>query len=201
MTTGRHSSHARSPTTTSASLAAHAGHLPVGDPATARSRSAPIIDERQRDHIHELVTVLRPGRARGSSRAARTRGCSTARPCSPTCPTTRPAYREEVFGPVAPVIAFDSIDEAVRLAATARTGSSWGSSTGDVMSGLRSPTAIPVGIVHINDQTVNDEVVNPFGGVKETGGARLGGDACQPRAFTDHPVGHDAQHRSPDYPF
>jgi benzaldehyde dehydrogenase (NAD) len=50
--------------------------------------------------------------------------------------------------------------------------------TRDVMKGLALAERIPTGIVHINDQTVNDEAVAPFGGVLDSGtGARFGGTA------------------------
>ena len=43
-----------------------------------------------------------------------------------------------------------------------------------------------VGIVHINDQTVDDEAVAPFGGVKASGtGSRFGGAAVNIEAFTE----------------
>jgi benzaldehyde dehydrogenase (NAD) len=89
-----------------------------------------------------------------------------------------PAYAEEVFGPVAPVIRFSSVDEAVQLAADSPYGLSLGIFTKDVMKGLALAEQIPTGIVHINDQTVNDEAVAPFGGVLDSGtGARFGGTA------------------------
>ena len=51
--------------------------------------------------------------------------------------------------------------------------------------GLALAEQIPTGIVHINDQTVNDEAVAPFGGVLDSGtGARFGGQSNLD-AFTD----------------
>src|SRR5690606_2274679 len=96
-----------------------------------------------------------------------------------------PAYAEEVFGPVAPVIRFSTTEEAVRLAADTDYGLSLGILTRDAMRGLELAEQIPSGIVHINDQTVNDEAVAPFGGVLHSGtGARFGGQANLD-AFTD----------------
>ena len=101
-------------------------------------------------------------------------------------PTTAPAYTEEIFGPVAPVVRFDTMDEAVRLARETPYGLSLGILTRDVMRGLEIAERIPSGLVHINDQTVNDEANIPFGGVKESGtGGRLGGAAANLEAFTD----------------
>ena len=46
------------------------------------------------------------------------------------------------------------------------------------MRGLALAEQIPTGIVHINDQTVSDEAVAPFGGSLDSGnGARFGGTA------------------------
>ena len=54
--------------------------------------------------------------------------------------------------------------------------------------------------MHINDQTVGDEVTNPFGGVGETGGARLGGTAGNLETFTTTRW-VTLRSRLPDYPF
>ena len=54
------------------------------------------------------------------------------------------------------------------------------------MKGLDLAARIPSGIVHINDQTVNDEANTPFGGVGASGtGARFGGAAANIEAFTE----------------
>ena len=54
------------------------------------------------------------------------------------------------------------------------------------MRGLEIAERIPSGLVHINDQTVNDEATIPFGGVEDSGtGARLGGAQANLDAFTD----------------
>jgi benzaldehyde dehydrogenase (NAD) len=96
-----------------------------------------------------------------------------------------PAYAEEVFGPVAPVVRFGSLDEAAALAADSSYALSLSILTGDAMRGLALAERIPSGIVHINDQTVNDEAVAPFGGVLDSGtGARFGG-AGNLDAFTE----------------
>jgi benzaldehyde dehydrogenase (NAD) len=73
----------------------------------------------------------------------------------------------------------------VALATASPYGLSLGILTGDVMRGLDLAERIPTGLVHINDQTVNDEAVAPFGGVAASGtGARFGGGA-NIEAFTE----------------
>ena len=97
-----------------------------------------------------------------------------------------PAYAQEVFGPVAPVIRFGSVEEAVHLANDTEYGLSLGILTRDPLRGLEIAARIPSGIVHINDQTVSDEAVIPFGGVGASGtGSRFGGAAANIEAFTE----------------
>ena len=69
-----------------------------------------------------------------------------------------------------------SVEDAVRLAGESDYGLSLGIVTRDVMRGVEIADRIPTGIVHINDQTVNDEANAPFGGMAASGtGSRFGG--------------------------
>lgn len=96
-----------------------------------------------------------------------------------------PAYAAEVFGPVAPVRAFGSWEEAAALASASEYGLSLGVVTRDTARGLAFAERVPSGVAHINDQTIGDEAVAPFGGTGASGnGARFGGDA-NADAFTE----------------
>ena len=166
-------------------LAEHANRIPVGDPAGNNVGMGPIIDAKQRDNIHRIVTA---SVEQGATLAAG--GTYEGLFYRPTVltdvPLTAPAYAEEIFGPVAPVVAFADLDEAVRLANGTEYGLSLGILTKDVMKGLALAERIPSGLVHINDQTVNDEALIPFGGVGESGtGSRHGGTQANLDAFTD----------------
>jgi benzaldehyde dehydrogenase (NAD) len=166
-------------------LAARADRLPVGDPTTGTVALGPVIDRGQRDKIHELVTGTL---AEGARLAAG--GTFEDLYYRPTVladvPTSSPAYWQEIFGPVAPVVRFDTVEEAVALANDSDYGLSLGILTRDVMRGLEIAARIPSGLVHINDQTVNDEATVPFGGVLDSGtGSRQGGAQANLDAFTD----------------
>ncbi|TDC69395.1 aldehyde dehydrogenase family protein [Actinomadura sp. GC306] len=166
-------------------LAAKAGDLPVGDPAAAEVALGPVIDAGQRDRIHGMVTATVDQGAKLASG-----GTYEELFYRPTvladAPLTAPAFAEEVFGPVAPVTRVSSVDQAVELAAASEYGLSLGIITRDVMRGLAVAERIPTGIVHINDQTVNDEANAPFGGVRASGtGSRFGGAAANIEAFTE----------------
>ncbi|WFE98767.1 benzaldehyde dehydrogenase [Micromonospora sp. WMMD964] len=185
MTTGRHLVHESLAERYVERLAEKADHLPVGDPSKEQVALGPIIDERQRDKIHALVTASVDAGARLA--AGGTYEGLFYRPTvlADVTPTT-PAYAQEVFGPVAPVTTFADQDEAVELARQTEYGLSLGILGQDVTRAMALADRIPSGIVHINDQTVSDEAVAPFGGVGASGtGSRFGGPAANIEAFTE----------------
>jgi len=185
MTTGRHLVHEDVLEPYLARLAGKADHLPVGDPATENVALGPIIDERQRDKIHSLVTASVAAGARLVAGGTYDRLFYRPTVLADVTPAT-PAYAQEVFGPVAPVLGFSDAAEAVTLARDTEYGLSLGILTENVSAALEMAERIPSGIVHINDQTVGDEVVAPFGGVGSSGtGSRFGGASANVEAFTE----------------
>jgi benzaldehyde dehydrogenase (NAD) len=185
MTTGRHLVHERVAAQYTELLADKANHLPVGDPAKDQVALGPVIDESQRDKIHSLVTSSIQAGARLA--AGGTYEGLFYRPTVLAAVTPEmPAYAQEVFGPVAPVITFSDVDQAVALARDTEYGLSLGILSADVSRALAIAGRVPSGIVHINDQTVSDEAVAPFGGVGASGtGSRFGGPAANIEAFTE----------------
>jgi benzaldehyde dehydrogenase (NAD) len=177
MTTGRHLVHQAIYDEYVDRLAGKAAQLPVGNPATGQVALGPVIDERQRDKIHSLVT----GSVDAGARLA-AGGTYEGLFYQPTVladvAPAMPAYASEVFGPVAPVLRFATPEDAAKLAAETEYGLSLGILTRDVMRGLDLARQIPTGIVHINEQTIDDEPNVPFGGLLASGtGARFGGTA------------------------
>jgi benzaldehyde dehydrogenase (NAD) len=166
-------------------LAATADGLTVGNPATDDVDLGPIIDERQRDKIHSLVTSSVTAGA-----MLRTGGTYDGLFYRPTVLTGAgpgtPAYDNEVFGPVAPVISFATPGEAVDLASDSEYGLDLSIMTADISTGLQMALRIPTGTAHINDHTVQDEANAPFGGMRHSGNsARFGGAAANIEAYTD----------------
>jgi benzaldehyde dehydrogenase (NAD) len=185
MTTGRHLVHQSVAAQYTELLADKANHLPVGDPATEQVALGPVIDEKQRDKVHSLVTSsIRAGArlAAGGTYEGLFYRPTVLAGVSPEMP----AYAQEVFGPVAPVITFSDVDQAVALARDTEYGLSLGILSADVARALAIADRVPSGLVHINDQTVSDEAVAPFGGVGASGtGSRFGGPAANIEAFTE----------------
>jgi len=184
MTTGRHLVHTSIYDAYVEALAEKARHLPVGDPATGQVALGPLIDAGQRDRVDGLVqdTVRAGGRlAAGGTYEGLFYAPTVLADVTPDMP----AYAQEVFGPVAPVVAFDTVEEAVRLASDSEYGLSLGI-LGDVGLAMQVADAVPSGIVHINEQTVADEANVPFGGVGASGtGSRFGGPEANLEAFTE----------------
>jgi benzaldehyde dehydrogenase (NAD) len=185
MTTGRHLVSAGVYDDFVEALADKAAHLPVGNPATEEVALGPVIDEGQRDKIHGLVTATTDAGAKAAAGASYDGLFYRPTVLSEVAPE-HPAFTDENFGPVAPVTRVSSEDEAVELAKAGEYGLSLGIITKDVMRGLAVADRIPTGIVHINDQTINDEANAPFGGVGASGtGSRFGGAPANVEAFTE----------------
>ena len=185
MTVGRHIVHESVFDEYVDKLAAKAESMAVGDPAAGQVHLGPLIDEVQRDRLHTLV---QDAVAQGAElRAGGTYEGLFYRPTVlANTPRDAAAYCDEVFGPVASVVSYSTDDEAVALASETDYGLSLGIVSRDALAALEMARRIPTGIVHINDQTVNDEANTPFGGVGASGtGSRHGGAQANIDAFTD----------------
>lgn len=158
-------------------LAEHAAKLPVGDPASGQVALGPIINRGQADHALGIVDAAVAGGARLAAG-----GKSDGLFFQPTVLTDvrpgNPAFTEEIFAPVAVVTAFDTDEEAIALANDTDYGLSAAIVSRNVGRALALGEKLNVGLLHINDSTVNDDVVNPFGGVGASGnGTSIGGPA------------------------
>jgi benzaldehyde dehydrogenase (NAD) len=172
----------------------------VGDPATEDVAVGPLIDSGQRDNVHRIVTDTVEAGARLAA-GGTYEGLFYRPTVLSGVPLTAPAYAEEIFGPVAPVVPFRDLDDAAGLAAGTEYGLSLGILTRDVAKGLALAERVPTGLVHINDQTVNDEPNIPFGGVGDSGtGARHGGAVANLEAFTEQQW-VTVRGELPQYPF
>lgn len=185
MATGRHLVHESLAGEYTELLAAHAESAVPGDPLDAATTMGPLIDAGQRDHVHRLVTASVAAGAR-----VRTGGRHDGLFYEPTVltevPSHAPAWTEEVFGPVAPVVPFRDDAEAVALAGDSRYGLALAVHTRDVLRGLDLAGQAPTGLVHVNGGTVADEPTVPFGGLGDSGnGARHGGHRANLDAFTE----------------
>lgn len=87
-------------------------------------------------------------------------------------------FTDQTFGPIASVTVVDDSEEALAVANNSNYGLSSGIITNDFNRALDMAFRLETGMVHIGDQTVNDEPQVPFGGVKGSGYGRMGGQAA-----------------------
>lgn len=184
MAVGRHIVHESIYDEYVAALGKTADSLTVGDGFREDVNLGPIIDDKQLAHVKDLVE-------RSVAAGARlvTGGTHQGRFYRPTvladCTADTPAYQEEVFGPVACVRKFADVDEAVRLACESEFGLALGILSADLALATAIADRVPAGMVHINDQTVNDDANAPFGGVRSSGWSRVGGQRANLESFTE----------------
>jgi vanillin dehydrogenase len=86
-----------------------------------------------------------------------------------------PAFRDELFGPVAAVVKADNASHALKLANDTAYGLSSAVLTNDLQLAMKFAMELEAGMVHINGPTVHDEAIVPFGGVEDSGSGREGG--------------------------
>ena len=158
-----------------AKLVAKVAGLPHGDPADPGTVVGPMINDRSAKRVAELVqdAVAHGARVRtGGGDPDGSRYPATV--LDQVRPEMR-VYHEEVFGPVVTVLAVESDDEAIAIANDTEYGLTAGVLTEDTRRGLAVARRLRTGIVHVNNQTVDDEPQAPFGGVGSTGYGRFGG--------------------------
>jgi benzaldehyde dehydrogenase (NAD) len=155
-------------------LAARAAGLPVGDPNVEQVALGPLINERQLRNVDRIVTQT--VEAGAVVRAGGTHDKLFYKPTVLAGVTTKmPAFREEIFGPVAPVVVVQDEAEAVAVANDTEYGLVAAIQTGSRERGRALADQLRTGIVHVNDQTLNNDAYAPFGGTGASGnGSRFG---------------------------
>ena len=160
----------------SARMAERMGALRVGDGTEDGVDVGPLITARARAGVHELVDDALSGGARALVGGAVPEGPGHFYP--PTVLVDVPAaarvFREEIFGPVAPIATFRDEDEVIARANDTEYGLVAYVFTRDHARVLRVSEALEFGMVGINTGIVSNPAA-PFGGVKHSGFGREGG--------------------------
>jgi succinate-semialdehyde dehydrogenase/glutarate-semialdehyde dehydrogenase len=157
-------------------LAERMAALRVGPGTDPDTQVGPLVNEDTVDKVDGLVRGALAGGARAVTGGSRPEGPGFYYP--PTVLSgVRPdagILREEIFGPVAPIVTFETEEEAVRLANDTEYGLVAYVYTGDLARGMRVSETIEAGMVGLNRGLVSDPAA-PFGGVKQSGIGREGG--------------------------
>ena len=122
----------------------------------------------------------------GGGRAGQERGHFYAPAVVTGAPAETDLLREETFGPVAPIVPVDSLDEAIALANATPYGLGANVYTRDLETAVRCLREIKAGTVWINDP-LTDNDAGPFGGMKQSGlGRELGQEGLEAFQDTKH---------------
>ncbi|MEV4892495.1 aldehyde dehydrogenase family protein, partial [Nonomuraea sp. NPDC055795] len=157
-------------------LAARMSALRLGPGTDPGAEVGPLVNQEAVDKVDGLVRQALEGGAKALAGGGR-----PDRPgffYEPTVLTgvrpDAPILREEIFGPVAPIVAFSGEEEALRLANDTEYGLVAYVYTGDLARGLRIGERIEAGMIGLNRGLVSDPAA-PFGGMKQSGVGREGG--------------------------
>jgi benzaldehyde dehydrogenase (NAD) len=177
MQAGRHLVHRSVAAAYAQRLTERAKALHVGDPHAGPAHLGPIINSRQLERVSNIVRQSIDQGAR-----LLTGGEQQGPFYQPTVLANvqphMPAFTEEIFGPVAPITVFDTDEEAIALVNSSPYGLSAAIHSANVSRAMAIANQLNTGMIHVNDQTVNNEFHVPFGGMGASGnGGRFGGPA------------------------
>ena len=159
-----------------ARLAEKAKTLKAGDPKEHDTIIGPLINEAALSLVSERVDDAVAKGAKVLAGGEATGPCYRATVITDV-PENSDFAKFETFGPVVAVDVVDSAEEAIARANATEYGLSAGILTSDTDRGFALAQLLESGIVHVNDQPVGDEPQMPFGGVKDSGWGRFGGQA------------------------
>ena len=152
------------------------GELNIGNGLDPSAKLGPLINPNQLTTVQELVddavakgaTVAIGGQAPG--------GPGNFYPATvlTNVPADARILKEEVFGPVAPIVGFDTEEQGIAAANDTEYGLAAYIWTQSLDRALRVAEAVEAGMVGVNRGVISDPAA-PFGGVKESGFGREGG--------------------------
>ena len=174
MASSRHLVHEKIAAAYTAKLVERTAKLAIGDPNTQAVMLGPVINDEQLKRVSGIVD-----RSVAAGANVATGGTNEGRFYRPTVLTgvtpAMAAFAEEIFGPVAPITTFKDDEEAIALANDTEYGLSSAIFSNDIERAKRMAERLNTGLVHINDQTINDDPRVPFGGFGASGnGGRFG---------------------------
>jgi betaine-aldehyde dehydrogenase len=164
-------------------LVARVVKMVVGDPLDPQTQVGALISK---EHMEKVLGYIEKGRAEGArvlTGGGRPKDKALARGffVEPTvfdgCSDDMAIVREEIFGPVMTVLAFDSEDEVIARANATEYGLAAGLFTKDLARGHRVIARLEAGTCWINHYNVTP-VELPFGGAKRSGLGRENGKAA-----------------------
>jgi len=146
----------------------------IGDPRDETTKLGPMQSVEARDRIHEQVkaSIERGARLLLGGEVPDRPGAWYPATVLTDVRAGQPAHDEEVFGPVAAIIAAEDESDAIRIANASEFGLGSGVLTGDLERGRRiAAEELEAGLAFVNENVRSDPRM-PFGGVKHSGYGR-----------------------------
>ncbi len=159
--------------------------LKVGNPNDDDTVIGPIINERQLRGLQDRIADARRSGVREVT-GGNADGLVLPPHVFADVTNEMPLAREELFGPIAPVLRARGEAEALAIANDTEYGLSSCVFSGDIERGVRFAQRVQAGMTHVNDQPVNDLPFSPFGGEKNSGIGRFNGKWGVTAFTTDH---------------
>ena len=156
-------------------LAGRMEQIAVGDGRLARTQCGPLVNESSRRKVDDLVqdAVSRGARIVTGGRPLDRVGYFYPPTVLVDVPREAPIVQEEIFGPVAVIMPFESEGEVIELANATEYGLVAYIYTENLARGLRVSERVESGMIALNRGLVSDPAA-PFGGVKQSGLGREG---------------------------
>jgi acyl-CoA reductase-like NAD-dependent aldehyde dehydrogenase len=148
----------------------------VGDGSDPATTIGPLINATQRDRVERIVadTVDQGGTVQTGGTRLDRRGYFFQPTVVTDVKPGSPLHEEEVFGPVLPIIEFDSIEEVLTMANSTEYGLAAFVHTRDIATAMAVSEQLDYGMVGVNDWYVATPEA-PFGGMKQSGLGRESG--------------------------
>jgi succinate-semialdehyde dehydrogenase / glutarate-semialdehyde dehydrogenase len=159
-----------------AKFAARLGALTVGPGLDDGTDLGPLVNSDTRSKVAQLVdeALKDGGRVVTGGQAPDRRGYFYSPTVLDDVPPGAGILSEEIFGPVAPIVRFTDVDDAITMANATQYGLVSYLYTRDLRRALQVAEALEAGMIGINRGVVSDPAA-PFGGVKQSGLGREGG--------------------------
>ncbi|MEX0979483.1 MAG: aldehyde dehydrogenase family protein, partial [Gemmatimonadota bacterium] len=156
-------------------FAARAAKMTIGDPMESTTRLGAIVSEAQQERVMSYVNAGKAEGARlvtgGEPRTVNGKGNFVEATVFADVDTKMRIAQEEIFGPVAAVIPFTDVDDAIDKANDTIYGLAAGIWTRDIGKAHRMAQGIQAGTIWINTYNQYD-AASPFGGYKQSGNGR-----------------------------
>ncbi|OQW70921.1 MAG: aldehyde dehydrogenase [Proteobacteria bacterium ST_bin13] len=172
--------------------------LKYGDPMEADTIVGPVVNARQLDGLTRMITEARQD---GATEWLGGAPQGLVLPPHVFTDVTQEVRlgREEIFGPVAPIIRAENEADALRIANDTEFGLSSAVVTRDLDRGARFAHRMEAGMSHVNDMPGIDLANMPFGGEKNSGLGRFGAHGVIEEFTSEHWI--SIQHSRRTYPF